>query len=541
MFEEMRKLSKLSPYTKMYLAGAGTLGLTGAAGGAAFQRKGTLQGDQFKKMSPSERKARIRRQRTIGALGGAAKGLALNHMAMNSLFGTSSARRDIHHIAGAAGLGALAGGYADYKRLDDAALRGTHPRRVGETERDYNVRLKGIRNAQVWNNFAQASLGTVGIELNANVRRALQDQQGRKSARDVANQVFKDGFRKALRPDPLRDAADEFSGVVGTGARALRKELKKAKGDPEASRELQSKLKKQYYAAARSHHPDRGGDEEKFKKLEGAYKNMRDFLDPDDLEKSSMWLLPYGQRRFHEKLAEAKQERANLSTGQRAGVGAAGLLGAGVGVAGSVGAALPYVDNRKAYAAAETLGDASRRREAIREARRVSTKRIRAVGGLGGLAGAGLMAYGAKKLFDRRNRRKSREMQKNATMFYEKLAEADQEKKRSGLGRTLLVGGSALAGGLGAHKGVSGHVDRFIYDRKDKAYMKNIALEERLERLGAAPAAEKVRRKREAIPKIYNRLGKGLKIGSGVIGAAALGYGAKKLHDKFSRHKRAER
>lgn len=345
----MQKLSKLSPYAKSYLVGAGTLGLTGAAGGAALQMKGTLQGDQFKKMSPAERKARIRRQRTIGALGGAAKGLALNHMAMNTFLGTGSVKKDMRHIAGAAGLGGLVGGYADYKRLDDAALRGANPKMPHETKRAYNDRLKAIRIGQVGATLsAAASLGAMGAEQNMAMRQALRSNPGIRGyggIRDVYNDVFKDGFRQGFKNlrnaasgaasgaggggggasgfvDPLRNAqnsTDEFLDMTegfGMNAKKLRKELKKAKSDPEAARQLRKKLKKTYRAAAMKAHPDRGGDEAVFKKLDGAYRNMDDFLEEtlDTLEKKSSWLRMQGHEGFYEKIAHAANAQRYQTT-----------------------------------------------------------------------------------------------------------------------------------------------------------------------------------------------------------------------------------
>ena len=123
-------------------------------------------------------------------------------------------------------------------------------------------------------------------------------------------------------------------------------------------------------------------------------------------------------------------------------------------------------------------------------------------------------------------------------MFYEKLAEAKEEKKRSGLADTLILG-SALAGGYGSHKGVSGHVDQFIEKRRSKALMDNVGREEELwDRLGdAAHDVEEWKRQRKGIYRRFKRLDKGLKIGGGVVGATAVGYGAKKLFDRFNQRK----
>lgn len=335
----MRKLSKLSPYAKAYLAGAGVLGVGGAAGGALLQRKGVLQGDEFKKMSPEERKARIRRQRTIGALGGAARGLALNHIGMNTVLSTGNRKKDVTNIAGGAALMGLGGGYADYKRVDDASLRAVTPREYGESALAYKNRIKMMRGSgAAMNVLGAAQFGIGAAHMRDQTHSAFQAQPGNpfKGQRDLFNNVFSGGFKKGWERfaagaagaagggGPRSKGADTAGGFTANKAYGytadmggtrkagqdfagfapdlgdLGKELKKAQGDKGAAAALRKKLKKAYRKAVVTHHPDKGGDEAKFQHLSQAYENIDNFL-----EKNSAWLRLYGHSGFCEKIANA--------------------------------------------------------------------------------------------------------------------------------------------------------------------------------------------------------------------------------------------
>ena len=311
----MDKLSKLSPYAKTYLAGAGLMGGVGGLGGAFLQTKKTLHGD--KNLTPAQRKKRIRKQRMIGALGGAARGLALNHIAANSLLGTANQTKDYANILGAAGLGALAGGVADYKRLDDAALRANYPKEPGESASEYKQRLTMLRiNTPMLSTMAAGQIALGGMKVRDDVAASLG---GYTDARNYFNMMggFK-GFRQTAQQaagatgsgqthassglNNTRGAAKRFERLAG--GMDLGSELKKAKGNPKAAAELRKKLKKQYRSVAMKHHPDRGGDPAVFQELDSAYRNIDDFL-----EKNSAWLRMYGHQGFYDRLRGSGRAR----------------------------------------------------------------------------------------------------------------------------------------------------------------------------------------------------------------------------------------
>ena len=313
----MHKLSKLSPYAKTYLAGAGLMGGVGGLGGAFLQTKETLHGD--KNLTTAQRKKSIRKQRMIGALGGAAKGLALNHIAANSLLGTANQKKDYANILGAAGLGALAGGVADYKRLDDAALRANHPKEPSESASEYKQRLSMIRMSKpMLDTMAAGQVALGGMKVRDDVAASLG---GYTDARNYFNMMggFK-GFRQKAQQAAgagatgsgqthassglknTQGAAKRFEGLAG--GMNLDSELKKAKGNPKAAAELRKKLKKQYRRVAVKHHPDHGGDPVVFQELDSAYRNIDDFL-----EKNSAWLRMYGHQGFYDRLRGSGRAR----------------------------------------------------------------------------------------------------------------------------------------------------------------------------------------------------------------------------------------
>jgi len=337
--EEMSKLSKLSPYAKTYLAGAAGLGGIGAAGGALFQTKASLRGDQFDKLSPKEQRARIRRQRLIGAAGGAARGLAANHMLLNTLLPTKSRTKDLANIYGGAGLMALGGGLADYKRLDEAALKANHKRMHGESQHAYDRRIKQMRIGRA----AGEAMGAIGLGMAAgqgrdevsNMLRFDPNVASSGSARDFFNDFvsgrkayssgsrysysggsgggfggfgsdeFKANKSYGYTPDMggTSKAGRDFAGFA-PDIGDLEAELKKARGDKAAAAALRKKLKKAYHKASRSAHPDRGGDPEKFKHLSQAFENLDNFL-----EKNSAWLDAYRRTSFYEKIASVSRRR----------------------------------------------------------------------------------------------------------------------------------------------------------------------------------------------------------------------------------------
>lgn len=333
--EEMSKVSKLSPFAKTYLAGAVGLGGLGAAGGALLQTKESLQGDKFKDMTPEEQRARIRRQRLIGAAGGAARGLGYNHLALSTFLPTANRKKDLLNIAGGAALTGLGGTIADYKRLDDAALRANYKRQHGETVSEYNQRIKLTKHMNAANNILSSVGHGVGAarmrdDLDAMFRlRANQAGYGgslRDAFNDTINQAggFKN-FYKNYRSGAYNASAGAGAGTGGThtggdwraSAREFKDlhpdmgdididaELQKVRsGDKDAARALRVKLKKQYRKGSMKHHPDRGGDEETFKKFDTAYRNLDDFL-----EKNSAWLRAYKQTRFYEKVASVMRRR----------------------------------------------------------------------------------------------------------------------------------------------------------------------------------------------------------------------------------------
>ncbi|MEC8306683.1 MAG: hypothetical protein VXZ72_02355 [Chlamydiota bacterium] len=343
--EEMSKLSKLSPYAKTYLVGAAGLGGLGAAGGALFQTKASLRGDQFDKLSPKEQRARIKRQRLIGAAGGAARGLAANHMLLNTILPTKSRAKDLANIYGGAGLMALGGGIADYKRLDEAALRANHKRMHGESRPAYDRRIKQMRIGRA----ASDALGAIGLGIAAgqgrdeisNTLRLDPNVASSGSVRDFFNdfvsgrKAYSSGRRYSYSggsssggsssggsytpPDPdfisnpsygytadidgTAKAGRDFAGFA-SGMGDLGSELRKVQGDKAAAAALRKKLKKAYRKAVVAAHPDKGGDPEKFKHLSQAFENIDHFL-----EKNSAWLDAYRRTSFYEKIASASRRR----------------------------------------------------------------------------------------------------------------------------------------------------------------------------------------------------------------------------------------
>lgn len=120
-----------------------------------------------------------------------------------------------------------------------------------------------------------------------------------------------------------------------------------------------------------------------------------------------------------EKKARKEEEKPRLSTRQKIGVGAAGLLGVPFGmqaVASPINHSKAYRDymiNKKGmddYAANASkytnLDDAM---ADLRKVLDVGKRRQRVAMGVGGALGAGIAGFGAKKLFDQRNQRKSQE------------------------------------------------------------------------------------------------------------------------------------
>lgn len=304
----MQKLSKLSPYAKSYLTGGAVLGGLGAAGGAFLQKKETLQGDKFDTMSPDEQRARIRRQRLIGAAGGAVRGLALNHMANNALIPSDRRSKDLAHIVGGATVLGLGGAYADHKRLDDAAMRKLYEKNPYETNAEYKARLSALRFFMHTGNIQAALvIGRGAMEVRDAVGMAgdLRSAYNRGATLDYGPFSLHNGrFRfsgSAQSPiDNVNSAAQEFSKFTD-GAGIGKKDLAAAAKDKATARALRTKLKKAYRSAAKTHHPDKGGDPEKFKRMQTAYENLDSFL-----EKNSAWL---GHRLFAEKLARARYQR----------------------------------------------------------------------------------------------------------------------------------------------------------------------------------------------------------------------------------------
>lgn len=267
MFYEtlLEKRAEIDPYMAGYAVGATALGVGGALGGAALQRKGTLQGLHSDKLSPKERKARIRRQRLTGALGGAARGLGFNHMLFNAAFPTGSSKRDALNIAGGAGLAALGGGYADHKRLDIDTLKATHPRKPGEKSHAYTTRIKLLKA----NKLSRAAvlpigLARVGLEVNADARKAFVDA-------GLAD-YWAGGVRQKFRSDvgsSWRGEDVDVTSAAEAAAALLRShgfELDTSGTPGDVGKRLKS-LKREI---GRKHHPDMGGDTETAQELNAA-------------------------------------------------------------------------------------------------------------------------------------------------------------------------------------------------------------------------------------------------------------------------------
>jgi hypothetical protein len=91
---------------------------------------------------------------------------------------------------------------------------------------------------------------------------------------------------------------------------------------------------------------------------------------------------------FYEKLAESKEEKKRLSTKQKIGVGLAGTAGLGAGTLSAIGG----------LNLGSLLSDRVDRYYDVTVPRRFFT-----TVGAGGLLGAGIATYGAKKLYDQHN------------------------------------------------------------------------------------------------------------------------------------------
>jgi hypothetical protein len=240
----------------------------------------------------------------------------------------ASRKKDLLNIAGGAAVSGIGGGIADYKRLDDEALRANNKRMHGESATAYNKRIKLIKGLHATNNIMSSIGQGIGAarmrdDIDFDFRRNAGARGYSGSVRDFFNDAggFKAFFNKGRRYKGPGGAGGTGSGGTHAGndwrtsARDFKDlhpdigdidaELKKVRsGDKDAARALRAKLKKQYRAGTMNHHPDRGGDEETFKKFDAAYRNLDDFL-----EKNSAWFRAYKQTRFYEKVASAAHHR----------------------------------------------------------------------------------------------------------------------------------------------------------------------------------------------------------------------------------------
>lgn len=126
-----------------------------------------------------------------------------------------------------------------------------------------------------------------------------------------------------------------------------------------------------------------------------------------------------------EKKARKEEEKPRLSTGQKIGVGAAGLIGVPLGMQ----AAISPVEHSKAYrdyltnakgvqafkdsiASGDVVADSTKK---MNEVLRVAKRRQQTIQAVGGVLGATAAGFGAKKLFDRYNARKQEKKNSKST------------------------------------------------------------------------------------------------------------------------------
>ncbi|MEC8306681.1 MAG: hypothetical protein VXZ72_02345 [Chlamydiota bacterium] len=133
-------------------------------------------------------------------------------------------------------------------------------------------------------------------------------------------------------------------------------------------------------------------------------------------------------------------------------------------------------------------------------------------------------------------------------MFYEKLAQAKQEKKRRNLRDKLLIGAGAAAGGVGGYKAVDNHVKDYMMgkelDARVSTLMDRIKLVDRFDADPSFSFDDLTKAKKRLLDieakKIRRAklLGRGMQGGATLLGAGALGYGTKKLLDRYNKKKR---
>jgi hypothetical protein len=120
-----------------------------------------------------------------------------------------------------------------------------------------------------------------------------------------------------------------------------------------------------------------------------------------------------------EKKARKEEEKPRLSTGQKIGVGAAGLLGVPFGMQAAISpmnhseAYRDYMINAKGLknlaTNTDTYSNIDDAMADLGKALDVGKRRRNVAMGIGGALGAGIAGFGAKKFFDQRNQRKSQE------------------------------------------------------------------------------------------------------------------------------------
>ena len=125
-------------------------------------------------------------------------------------------------------------------------------------------------------------------------------------------------------------------------------------------------------------------------------------------------------------------------------------------------------------------------------------------------------------------------------MFYEKLAEAKEEKKRLSPGQLAGIAGASALGGVAGHasarklytpmhyKKVQENIRKY-HKRVDHIPMDNNP--DFFRQVGGE--FSKYLKKKRGLDRIRKRVGQG----GGMLGVAALGYGAKKLIDRYNARK----
>ena len=134
-------------------------------------------------------------------------------------------------------------------------------------------------------------------------------------------------------------------------------------------------------------------------------------------------------------------------------------------------------------------------------------------------------------------------------MFYEKLAEAKRDKKRSKMRDRLLTGAGTVAGGVGGYKAIDPFARDFVLKREvenfNNAAMDTITVA--LNRLAGEIDGDGVLEETERITDTHLKMnrraelqGKGIRGAAALLGAGALGYGTKKLLDRYNARRQRE-